>query len=454
MVGSAILFPEIGMKFLKIIGLVTTAASMYGVLNNLVTANLCIEFFRLFRLDIHSSNPVVIAVVYGVLSTWWLGLLLGIIVACAARTGHRAQLSASDLMRPIGFLIATMCFVAAISGWIGHSVAPSFVSEPGIQEAFAVIPPEKHVMAFAVNAAHLGAYGSGIIGVLVLCVRVLARRSNLDQRRLPVMNSSPQSPVDFVIITPLGEERDAVLRKLKGWRKLPPRRDDIRVYFDADLPVEFPDGSKSLYKIVVVPLAEMGERDAANATADALNMWRPRFVVLVGIAGGLQKAGVRVGDVLVATQVADYELQKLTRDGAKIRWRVHPVNQQLLLAEQNFLGDDWVNEMDVPRPEPGTPKIKRGVICTGNKVIANDLADQYREVWHHLIGVEMEAGGVAGSAFSRVDPPGFFMIRGVSDLADADKDHPNTVIWREYACDAAATYAISLLVHGPVPPTA
>jgi nucleoside phosphorylase len=94
------------------------------------------------------------------------------------------------------------------------------------------------------------------------------------------------------------------------------------------------------------------------------------------------------------------------------------------------------------------------VICTGNKVIANDLAAQYREVWHLLIGVEMEAGGVAGAAFSCVDPPGFFMIRGVSDLADADKDDPKTAQRRKYPCDVAATYAISLLRHWPVEPSA
>jgi nucleoside phosphorylase len=268
----------------------------------------------------------------------------------------------------------------------------------------------------------------------------------------PVLSAvAKQSPVDFVIITPLGEERDALLRKLKGWRKLPPREEDIRVYYSAELSVEFADGNKSEYRVIVVPLVDMGERDAANATTDALRLWRPRFVALVGIAGGLRKAGVKVGDILIATHVADCELQKLTTDGPTIRWRVHTVNQQLLLAEQNFLDDRWMERMDVPRPEPGVPRIKRGVICTGNKVIANNLAEQYHQVWDRLIGVEMEAGGVAGAAFSRVDPPGFFMVRGVSDLADSEKDHADTSKWREYACDAAATYTVALLTHGPVP---
>ena len=39
-----------------------------------------------------------------------------------------------------------------------------------------------------------------------------------------------------------------------------------------------------------------------------------------------------------------------------------------------------------------------------------------------LIGVEMEAGGVASAAFQAASRPGFFMVRGVSDVADPDKD--------------------------------
>jgi nucleoside phosphorylase len=257
-------------------------------------------------------------------------------------------------------------------------------------------------------------------------------------------------PVDFVIITPLEEERDAVLSKLKGWRKLPPSRRDILVYFVAMLPVEYPDGKKTYYSVVVVPLANMGQQEAATATADATRRWKPRFVLLVGIAGGLRAAGVDLGDVLIADQVANYELQKLTSEGASIRWRVNPVSKQLLLAARNFLGTDWMTWISALRPSEGSPKRKIGVVCTGDKVIANKLAEEYREVWERLIGVEMEAGGVACAASSQVHPPGFFMIRGVSDLADKDKDAPDTLRWREYACDVAASYAIAMLANGPI----
>ncbi len=92
-----------------------------------------------------------------------------------------------------------------------------------------------------------------------------------------------------------------------------------------------------------------------------------------------------------------------------------------------------------------------GPVCTGNKVIADDsLADQLREVWVKLIGVEMEAGGVANAVAQSAHRPGFFMIRGVSDLADADKDSDEVKRWRPYACEIAAAWTLEWLKSGPV----
>ena len=65
--------------------------------------------------------------------------------------------------------------------------------------------------------------------------------------------------------------------------------------------------------------------------------------------------------------------------------------------------------------------------------------------------VEMEAGGAALACFDAPQPrPDFFMVRGVSDLADAKKDCARVKAWRCYACDVAAAFTIGLLQSGPV----
>ena len=261
-----------------------------------------------------------------------------------------------------------------------------------------------------------------------------------------------QSMTDFVVITPLEEEREAMLAHLGRPNRLPPTNDDIRVYYPAKIPVIFTDGTASEYEVVLTDLLEMGRVEAANAVGDAIRRWRPRYVILVGIAGGLSKAGVQVGDVLISEQIADYELQKLTQEKTLTRWSVHRASPALLAAAKQLRPEDWQRFIREARPQAGTPQRHFGPICTGDKVVANGLLDQYREVWTKLIGVEMEAGGVASAAFQAASAPGFLMVRGVSDLADPDKDKVQTGSWRAYACDVAAAYVEAFLRSGPVVP--
>ncbi|HXH69828.1 MAG TPA: hypothetical protein VNI60_05715 [Pyrinomonadaceae bacterium] len=115
--------------------------------------------------------------------------------------------------------------------------------------------------------------------------------------------------VDFVIITALEEERDAVLSKLPNYKKLPPTEDDIRVYFNCELSFEYPDGTSGLYSIILLCLLDYGRVQALNATKDAINRWKPRYVLLVGIAGGIEENGVALGDIVVSDLAVDYELQ-------------------------------------------------------------------------------------------------------------------------------------------------
>jgi nucleoside phosphorylase len=75
--------------------------------------------------------------------------------------------------------------------------------------------------------------------------------------------------------------------------------------------------------------------------------------------------------------------------------------------------------ISVERPRRGNPRRHIGSIASGDKVIAfGEVLTTYQNVWPKLLGVEMEAAGVATAAFQATNKPGFFMVRGVSDLAD------------------------------------
>ncbi len=256
--------------------------------------------------------------------------------------------------------------------------------------------------------------------------------------------------VDFVIVTPLEEERDAVLTKLPNHRKLPPTEDDIRVYYSSELPATFPDESVTTYNVVVMTCGK-GRVNGIAAASDAIRRWHPYYIILVGIAGGIAARGVKLGDVLISDQIVDYELQKLTPTESQKRWEVYRASSRLIESARN-LGDGWQGLVAVKRPDDQAPSRHIGPTASGDKVIAfGDILRQLCVAWPKLIGVEMEAGGVAVAASQAPDSPRFFMIRAVSDFADEEKGTPEVEAWRSYACDVAASYAIALLQSGPIP---
>ena len=256
---------------------------------------------------------------------------------------------------------------------------------------------------------------------------------------------------DFVLIAPLPEERDALLKRISNYRRLNPDADDVRVYYSANIRTSFPDGRSAFYRVIIVTPLGMGRLEAAHAASDAIRRWKPKHVLVVGIAGGLGKAGVNLGDILIADQVADYELQKLLPNKQLIRWQVHRVDPRMLGHAKGFRNSNWMQQIKTSRPASGEPQVHFGAICSGDKVIANGLADTHREVWERLVGVEMEAGGVASAVFQSTEKPGFFMVRAVSDLADETIDNTKNNPWWDYACDCAAAYAIDFISNGPLP---
>lgn len=155
---------------------------------------------------------------------------------------------------------------------------------------------------------------------------------------------------DFLIVTALEEERDAILNKLPNYKQLPPSEESVRFYYSADISTRFSNGTVDIYTVAVVMLLNMGRVEAAIATGDAIRQWNPRYVIMVGIAGGISESNVRLGDILVSDQVVDYELQKITSTGPKVRYSVHRANPRLHGATQSLKIDRWQALIQEQRP--------------------------------------------------------------------------------------------------------
>ncbi len=170
------------MEYLKIILLCILSAIAYGIVQDQITARICIEYFTIGHPRIIlSEDPTLIALLWGVIATWWVGLFLGIPVVLASRIGNWPKLDAKKLLRPIAILLGFVGIASIIAGLIGNSLAIAkvvWLLEPLASR----VPKEKHVYFLTDLWAHCASYGAGFIGGIILVFYIIYRRYK--ERRL------------------------------------------------------------------------------------------------------------------------------------------------------------------------------------------------------------------------------------------------------------------------------
>jgi hypothetical protein len=167
------------MKSLAIILLCVVAAVIYGIVHDQVTARICVEYFTIGHPPVfQTQDPTLLGLGWGVIATWWVGAILGLPLAVAARAGPWPKLSASNLIRPLALTLSVVGMLAALAGLVGHDAAANgrvWLVEP----LYSRVPADRHVAFLTDLWAHLASYAGGFLGGIVLCVRVVRRRRRL-----------------------------------------------------------------------------------------------------------------------------------------------------------------------------------------------------------------------------------------------------------------------------------
>ena len=255
-----------------------------------------------------------------------------------------------------------------------------------------------------------------------------------------------KGPVDFAIITALPVELEAVRSKLNNPRLLK-ERDSTITYYRGQVPIP---GTERFYEVVVTGQFTMGNIDAGITTTKTLERWKPRNVLLVGIAGGV-KGKVKLGDVVVTEFVDYYEPAKLMEDITERRHRQYPVSAVLYNQAVAYEALDWRDEIGVRSPSkakvvtPGRPKF--GPIAAGEKVVKDRASlEALIAECPKMVAVAMEGAGAAHAVYRNSGRSQFLEIRGISDYADSKKNDR----WHKYAANVAAAFAIGFLRYEPV----
>ena len=174
------------MRFLAIVALSVAAAVVYGVLHDQITARVCVEYFTVAHARIvDSDDPTVLGLVWGVVATWWAGLMLGVPLALAARVGSRPKRSVKSLVRPILGLLGLMAAFAIAAGLVGFTLGRSgnVMLPDQLKEQ---IPAAKWPAFQACALAHQASYNVAFIGGGMLIAWVWVSRKRLHPKHVSV----------------------------------------------------------------------------------------------------------------------------------------------------------------------------------------------------------------------------------------------------------------------------
>ena len=166
------------LQSLAIICLTIMAAIVYGIVHDQITARICVEYFTIGHPPVFpTDDPTLLAFGWGVIATWWVGLILGVLLAVAAQAGPWPPMGVGQLFRPLAFTLFIIGGIAAAAGVVGHFAATRVWVEL-VGPIADRVPADRHVAFLTDLWTHLASYIGGAVCGAGLCIRVLIWRKH------------------------------------------------------------------------------------------------------------------------------------------------------------------------------------------------------------------------------------------------------------------------------------
>ena len=183
-------------------------------------------------------------------------------------------------------------------------------------------------------------------------------------------------------------------------------------------------------------MGAIGSGSSKDAVRNGISFWRPRAVIMVGVAFGRDSANQAIADVLVSSQIISYAEQ---RAGSRTHNRGPIAEASALLLDRFRNADYW----SFRRPD-GTPcQVRHGPVLSGEELIDNvERKNELFDAFPQAIGGEMEGRGLYGAAHdAKVD---WVLVKAICDWADGAKHKLNQPL-----AAAAAVDIVHLVLSDP-----
>ncbi|MEM1319434.1 MAG: hypothetical protein AAGG75_04215 [Bacteroidota bacterium] len=215
---------------------------------------------------------------------------------------------------------------------------------------------------------------------------------------------------DLLLLTATRVEHHEVLAKLRPLNK------ESAVYCVFKGNLTYYIGSYGAYGAVLVKsgMGAGGADGALLSTRNAIELWQPKAVVMVGIAFGVDPKSQRIGDVLISDHIIPYDLK---REGRKVRVfrSEHP-------PASSFLKNRFEEVLNWSFRLPGGQLAKKkicpllsGEVLVDNEAFRNALIEEFPQAK----GGEMEGRGVYAAANDKAIP--WIVVKAICDFADGNK---------------------------------
>ncbi len=156
----------------------------------------------------------------------------------------------------------------------------------------------------------------------------------------------------------------------------------------------------------------------------------PRYIILVGVAFGMEPKKQGIGDILVSEKLSLYEVRKIGKKNGKdfeiIRGDTTSAPEGILGRFKALSGKDYWE---------GAP-VRFELLLSGEKLIDNpDFKKKLQKEYPEAAGGEMEAAGAYAAA--ELFKKDWIVVKGVCDYADGDKGKNKKQRQKKAAANAA-----------------
>ncbi len=201
------------------------AAITYGIINDQITARICLEYFskgfhkdmmmswrdpifkKLRNILMNSSSPTTYAFIWGTIATWWVGAIGGIPLAIIARLGSPwvPGVDSKELVKPLKIAlpsIAAGTFLTGLYTYLKYKNNTSLINNYRNMYYMAMSGvSESNLLGFIVDSnIHFAAYAGGGLAGLALIGYTAYKRFNkskeLEQQAQKLLDIELKHPFD------------------------------------------------------------------------------------------------------------------------------------------------------------------------------------------------------------------------------------------------------------------